>query len=63
MDKNQSLMLATVIFAAIALLHLARAFLNLPASVSSFNIPVYFSYAGVVIAGFLSWLMYSAVKK
>jgi len=63
MDKNQSLMLASATFAIIALVHLLRAVLSWPASIAGWNVPVWLSYAVFVVAGLLSWLMYSASKK
>jgi len=62
MDKNKSLVLASVIFALIALLHLIRAVLRWDASVLKFEIPVYFSYLAAIILGYLAWHMYSASK-
>ena len=63
MDKNQSLMLAAVIFGLIALLHLLRSIFSWSASIAGFNVPVWLSYVAVVLAGCLSWHMYSASKK
>jgi len=63
MDKNQSLMLAAVIFGLIALLHLLRSILSWQASIANWNVPLWLSYVAVVVAGYLSWHMYSASKK
>ena len=63
MDKNQSLMLAAVIFGVIALLHLIRAVLGLEAMIASYEIPAWISYFAVIVAGYLAWLMYNASKK
>ena len=63
MDKNQSLMLASVIFGIVALLHLLRAIFGWPVSVAGLNVPVWLSYIAVVVAGYLSWNMYSVSKK
>ena len=62
MDKNQSLMIAAVIFGLIALLHLLRAIFSWPASIGTFNVPAWLSYIAVVVAGYLAWHMYSASK-
>ena len=62
MDKNQTLKLASAIFAIIALAHLVRAVLNLPVSIATFDVPVYFSYVVVIVAGYLAWLMHNAEK-
>lgn len=63
MDKNQSLTLAAVIFGLVALLHLLRSIFSWPARIANFDVPVWFSYAAVVVAGYLAWNMYSASKK
>ncbi len=63
MDKNQSLLLAAVIFAIIALVHLIRAVLGLEAVIAGLNVPVYVSYIFVIVAGYLSWHMYNVSKK
>ena len=63
MNKNQSLRIAAFIFGLIALLHLLRSILGWPAVIGTFNVPLYFSYIGVVVAGYLSWLMYNASRK
>ena len=53
--KNE---LVSIIFAIIAVLHLIRSVFSLPATISNFNIPLYFSYLAVVVFGFLSWYVY-----
>lgn len=63
MDKNQLLTLGAAIFGIIALLHLLRSIFSWEANIGGFNIPVWFSYVAVVVAGYLSWQMYSAGKK
>jgi len=63
MNKNQSLMVASAIFGLIALLHLLRSVFSWPAVIGTFNVPVWFSYVAVVVAGYLSWQMYNAGKK
>ena len=63
MDKNQSLLVASAAFGIVALLHLLRSILNWPASIANWNVPVWLSYIAVVVAGYLSWHMYSASKK
>jgi len=62
MDKNQSLILASVIFGVIALLHLLRAIFSWPARIGNFDVPLWFSYVAVVAAGYLSWHMWNACK-
>ena len=62
MDKNKALLVASIVFAVIALFHLGRALLRLDVLVSEFPIPVYFSYLAAVIIGYLAWMMYGASK-
>ena len=63
MDKEKSLLLASAVFGAIALFHLARAALGWEAFVSGFKIPVYFSYLAALILAYLGWQMYDASRK
>lgn len=63
MNKNQSLMLASVVFGLIALLHLLRSIFSWPASIAGLNVPVWLSYIAVVVAGYLAWHMYSTSQK
>ena len=63
MDKNQSLMVAAIIFGIIALLHLLRSVLSWEATINDFNVPVWMSYIAVVVVGYLAWHMYNASKK
>ena len=63
MDKNKALMLASVIFGIVAVLHLLRAVLRWNVTFNGFKIPLWLSYVAVAVAGYLSWLMYSAGKK
>lgn len=60
MDRNQSLILAAVIFAVIAILHLLRAAFGLEAVIAGFNVPAYVSYIFALVAGYLAWHMYNA---
>lgn len=62
MEKNKSLVLASVIFGVIALVHLIRSIFGWSASIASYDVPVYFSYIFVVIACYLAWHMYNASK-
>lgn len=62
MDKNQSLLVASVVFGIIALLHLLRAIFSWPARIANFDVPVWLSYIAIVVAGYLAWHMYNASK-
>ena len=63
MDKNQSLMVAAVVFGIIALLQLLRSVLSWEANIAGFDMPLWLSYIAVVVAGYLAWMMYNASKK
>ena len=60
MDKNKLLLIAAIIFGIIAILHLLRIIFSWEATIGGFNVPLYFSYIGVVVAGYLCWAMYKA---
>ncbi|HLC50611.1 MAG TPA: hypothetical protein VJI97_04250 [Candidatus Nanoarchaeia archaeon] len=62
MKKDTALTLSAAIFAIVALMHLARIFLNWPVTISKFNVPIYFSYIGFIVAGCLAWVMHVASK-
>ena len=63
MDQNKSLKIASVVFGIIAFVHFLRSIFGWPASIGTFSVPVYFSYIAVIVAGYLSWLMYNAGRK
>jgi len=62
MDKNQSLLIAAIIFGIIGFLHLLRSVFGWEANIGNFNVPLYFSYIAIVVAGYLSFSMYKASK-
>ena len=62
MDKNQLLLIASVIFGVIGALHLLRSVFGWEAVIGNFNVPLYFSYIAVVVALYLSFSMYKASK-
>jgi len=45
MDKNKSLLLASIILGIVALLHLIRSVFGWSLVISNFDVPLYFSYA------------------
>ncbi len=62
--KNFSLTLAGLIFAFVAIIHLARLKEHWVMSIGGFTVPVDWSIYGAVIAGVLALLMFaSALKK
>tara|TARA_Y100000310_G_scaffold342435_1_gene445694 strand:- start:5384 stop:5575 length:192 start_codon:yes stop_codon:yes gene_type:complete len=63
MDKNQSLLIASVVFGIVGFLHLLRSVFSWEMVISNFNVPLYFSYIAVIVLGYLSWSMYKASKK
>ena len=62
MDKNKSLLVASAVFGIIGFLHLLRSIFGWEAVIGNFNVPLYFSYIAVVVAGYLSFSMYKASK-
>ena len=63
MDKNKSLLLASLLFGLIALLHLLRAIFGWKAWVSQFEVPIYVSYLAALMLGYLAWMMYDASRQ
>ncbi|HJO01492.1 MAG: hypothetical protein QGI89_00465 [Candidatus Woesearchaeota archaeon] len=63
MDKNKLLLIASIIFGIIGFLHLLRSLFSWQLVIDTFSVPLYFSYAAVIVAGYLSWNMYNASKK
>ena len=63
MDKDDLLLIGAFIFALVAFMHLLRSIMRWSVTVGSFKIPVYISYAVVLVFGYLSWEMYSNSKK
>jgi len=62
MNKNQLLLIASVIFGVVGFLHLLRSLFGWEAVIGNFNVPLYFSYIAVVVAFYLSFSMYRASK-
>jgi len=52
-DKNY-FTLSAIIFSVIAIAHLGRVMLMLPANVAGYDVPLWFSGAAVVISGYLA---------
>jgi hypothetical protein len=63
MEKNRLLLIASIIFGIVGFLHLLRSIFSWELTVDNFNIPLYFSYAVVIVLGYLSWSMYNMSKK
>jgi len=60
MKTKQLLQINAGIFGVVALLHLWRSIAGLPANIGTISLPVWASYVGVVVAGYLAYLNYSA---
>ncbi|MBI3702959.1 MAG: hypothetical protein HY244_03685 [Rhizobiales bacterium] len=56
MDQKTFALVAGVIFALVALLHVLRLFMGWPAVIGSWSVPMWLSWVGLVIAGGLSVL-------
>jgi hypothetical protein len=63
MDTKSFLRLAGLIFALVALAHLARALLNWPIMIAGWSVPMWLSWVAFVVAGALSWFGWSLAKK
>lgn len=55
MDKKTFNGVAGVIFLLIAVLHALRMLYGWDAAIGGWAVPMWFSWAGVVIAGYLAW--------
>jgi hypothetical protein len=56
MDQKTFALVAGVIFALVALLHVLRLFMGWPMVIGSWSVPMWLSWAGLIIAGGLSVL-------
>jgi hypothetical protein len=63
MDKNRLLLVGSIVFSLVSILHLLRSIFSWEMVVNNFNVPLYFSYIAVIIAVYLSWNMYNSSKK
>lgn len=59
MNKNTYLSLTGVVFALIALLHLARIIYGWEAMIGGWAVPMGLSWLALVVAGYLSWNAFS----
>ncbi len=64
MDKNKALLVAGLIFALVAILHLVRYYFSLEIVVGGTNIPLSLSLVGFVVAGLLAlWMFFARASK
>jgi hypothetical protein len=56
MDQKTFALVAGVIFALVALLHVLRLFMGWPAMIGSWSVPMWLSWVGLVVAGGMSVL-------
>lgn len=66
MNKKTYYMLASVIFAVIAVAHALRAYYGWEAQIGDYVVPVSYSWVAVVLAGYLSirgWQFATAKKR
>ena len=63
MKKDQLLKVGAVIFGVVGFLHLLRSIFSWELVLGNFNVPLYFSYIAVIVAGYLSWYIYNESKK
>ncbi len=55
MKQKEYIVFSGVIFGVIAVLHLLRLVYATPVTVGEWEIPVWVSAVGVIVAGFLAW--------
>jgi hypothetical protein len=55
MDQKAFFVLAGVIFAVVALVHVLRIYMGWPVMIGSWTAPMWLSWIGVVVAGGLSY--------
>ena len=55
MDQKTFFLVASVIFALVALLHLLRIYMGWPVVIGSWSVPMWLSWIGLVVAGGLSY--------
>jgi hypothetical protein len=60
MDKNAALITAGVIFAIVALLHLARLITKFEVTFAKKTVPLWVNVIGLLVAGFLAFWMFAA---
>jgi len=49
---------ATIIFAVVAIFHAVRLFSGWGVMIHTFSVPVWWSFVGLLIAGFMAWTGY-----
>ncbi len=62
MKQKEFMMIAKVLFATIAVVHLARAILGWPVQIIDINIPVWVSYIVAILFGYLAYTGYRSTK-
>jgi hypothetical protein len=55
MDQKTFSIVAGVIFAVVALLHLMRIYMNWPIEIGNWSVPMWVSWTGLVVAGGLAF--------
>jgi hypothetical protein len=54
MDQRTFCIVAGIIFAVVALIHLLRILLNWPIEIGTWSVPMWLSWIGLIVAGGLS---------
>ena len=55
MKQKEYIVFSGVIFGLVAILHLLRLVYAMPVTIGEWEIPVWASAVGVIVAGFLTW--------
>lgn len=62
MNQKKYFTITAIIFLIIALLHLFRIIYGIEAVFGGWNVPLYFSWIGFIVAGFLSFSGFKLLK-
>jgi hypothetical protein len=55
MDRKTFSLVAAIIFAVVALLHLARIFMDWPVVIGGWSVPMWVSWVALIVAGSLAF--------
>ena len=63
MDEKTYITVTTIIFVLVAVAHLLRALLGWQLSIAGWAVPTWFSWVGLIIAGFIAYSGYCISKQ
>ena len=62
MDHKMFMKIATTVFAVVALFHALRLLMGWSAVIGGFQVPLWWSIVGLLVAGFLAWTGYKFIR-